>query len=321
METITQISILGPQKPEFFPTAVRWLYEGLQKKCDITLECFTLKKRDILKRLLFKPRDRVYFVFHPGWVKYTKCAVVQYDDPLSLLYPEYASVEREILNQEKVAFVLTVTPQLKKYLESIGIDGKKIKVLPFPVDYDLFAPSNNDDGNTVGFLGWTYENRLKFLKTVVKNLPDNIRFITNDKLILQGLPTNKSNVSILHRVPSSNLRKLVEYTNMLTIGLTYFDGGRFSSKILQYMACEKPVIANNVPENHVIVESGAGFLVDSPEDAVEHIVLLLKDEKLRKEMGRKGREYVQQNYNKFKIADQYINIFREASKRLQGFAD
>jgi trehalose synthase len=56
---------------------------------------------------------------------------------------------------------------------------------------------------------------------------------------------------------------------------------------------DTPVIGGSVGGIRYQIEDGVnGFLVSSVEEAAERIVELLKDKKLRDEMGRKARETV-----------------------------
>lgn len=312
------ISVITPDKLPFFNQRIRILYEGLKNHAEIKVEKFSLKKRDFLKRFFFKPKNYVYWVFHPEYVKYTKFAVVDYDDPLSQIDQNFIKCEVENFNKKQVAYVVTSTIQLKKYLISIGVDESKLRIVPTPVDCKLFHPLENDDGNTVGYLGilnGMKGNRLNFIKSIVENLSSNIRFVTNYEAF-KKLP-KKSNVQSLSSVPPHS-KKLVDYVNMLSIGLTYVDNKRFSAKIVQYMACEKPVIANNSPENKFILDAHAGFLVNSAEEAVEQVILLLEDERLRKKMGANGRRYVQNYHDKFKLASDYLKIFHKAEEKCLG---
>jgi hypothetical protein len=58
------------------------------------------------------------------------------------------------------------------------------------------------------------------------------------------------------------------------------------------------------------IEDGIdGFLVSSNEDAAERIVRLLKDEKLREEMGRKARETVREKFLLTRHVEEYLDLF------------
>src|SRR5437762_11534421 len=70
------------------------------------------------------------------------------------------------------------------------------------------------------------------------------------------------------------------------------------------------VIGGNVGGIRYQIEDGVnGFLVSSVEDAAECIVRLLKDEKLRGEMGQKARETVREKFLLTRYVEQYLDFF------------
>jgi glycosyltransferase involved in cell wall biosynthesis len=77
------------------------------------------------------------------------------------------------------------------------------------------------------------------------------------------------------------------------------------TKLVEYMAMGKPVVANDHPEqSRVILESGAGLCVPYDIDAFSHaIVELLRDPERAFRMGQRGRKYVEQHRSYEKIAD------------------
>jgi glycosyltransferase involved in cell wall biosynthesis len=66
------------------------------------------------------------------------------------------------------------------------------------------------------------------------------------------------------------------------------------TKLIEYMALQRPVVANRHPEqSEIIAESGAGICVDwSAEQFAEAISTLFADPIAAEAMGRRGREYV-----------------------------
>ncbi len=71
-----------------------------------------------------------------------------------------------------------------------------------------------------------------------------------------------------------------------------------------------PVIGGNVGGIRYQIENGVnGFLVSSVEEAAERIVRLLKDKKLREEMGNKARETVRQKFLLTRYLEQYLDLF------------
>ena len=68
------------------------------------------------------------------------------------------------------------------------------------------------------------------------------------------------------------------------------------TKLIEYMALEKPVVANDHPDQRLVIEeSGAGYCVPWQEDAfAAAICSLLEVPEKAKNMGRKGAKYVRE---------------------------
>jgi glycosyltransferase involved in cell wall biosynthesis len=78
------------------------------------------------------------------------------------------------------------------------------------------------------------------------------------------------------------------------------------TKLVEYMATGKAVVANEHPEQALIIrESGAGYCVPWDEEAfATAIVKLIRDAPLARRMGDLGRKYVQTHRTYTVIADQ-----------------
>jgi len=74
--------------------------------------------------------------------------------------------------------------------------------------------------------------------------------------------------------------------------------GKCGLKVLQYMACGVPVVASPVGVNGEIIQDGKnGFLARDEKEWVEKLSLLLRDEELRRQIGRAGRKTVEERYS------------------------
>lgn len=60
---------------------------------------------------------------------------------------------------------------------------------------------------------------------------------------------------------------------------------------------------------HQIEDGVNGYLVSTVDEAAERIVHLLKDEKLRKEMGMKAQKTVRQRFLLTRLIEQYLDLF------------
>ncbi len=91
--------------------------------------------------------------------------------------------------------------------------------------------------------------------------------------------------------------------------------GKASYKLLQYMSMGIVPIASSVGFNKDIVEDGVnGFLVNTKEEWVKKLSLLIEDENLRKEMGKNARITIEKNYALNKAEGKLFEIFTNILK-------
>lgn len=115
--------------------------------------------------------------------------------------------------------------------------------------------------------------------------------------VLFVLGDNQILVNVLQRKSSVILQK----SNREGFGLT----------VSEALWKGTPVVASNIggiPEQ--VVDNKTGFLVD-PHDisgCAEKVITLLKDRKLAKEMGRKGKEYVKKNFLITRHIEDYLTL-------------
>jgi trehalose synthase len=92
----------------------------------------------------------------------------------------------------------------------------------------------------------------------------------------------------------------------------------FGLTVAEAMWKGRAVIGGNVGGIQYQIEDGVdGFLVSSNEEAAERIVQLLKDEKLREEMGRKARETVRKKFLLTRYAEEYLDLFGAFDKNFR----
>jgi glycosyltransferase involved in cell wall biosynthesis len=84
-----------------------------------------------------------------------------------------------------------------------------------------------------------------------------------------------------------------------------------ATKIFDYLACGKPVIASNIEnKENIFAESKAVYFVKpgDPYMLADAIVHLLKDNNFANELGKKGRLFIDKNYSREKIARKIAKI-------------
>src|SRR6266540_2442320 len=84
----------------------------------------------------------------------------------------------------------------------------------------------------------------------------------------------------------------------------------FGLTVAEAMWKGTPVIGGNVGGIRYQIEDGVnGFLVSSVEETAARIVQLLKDEKLRRQMGNRARETVRERFLLTRLLEQYLDLF------------
>jgi glycosyltransferase involved in cell wall biosynthesis len=95
-----------------------------------------------------------------------------------------------------------------------------------------------------------------------------------------------------------------------------WERGKCGFKLIQYMACGKPVVASPVGMNREIVVDGVnGFLASSREEWVRALERLKSDTVLCRTMGANGRRMVEEKYCLQVTAPRLHRLLLEAAGR------
>lgn len=125
-----------------------------------------------------------------------------------------------------------------------------------------------------------------------------------------------TNAKLLKALPKEDYDKLLECCD---VGLIFLDPRftipNFPSRLTAYMESAVPVLAAtdiNTDLKDVLREAGCGFWVQSGdiEGFIEAVSRLVADESLRREMGLRGRRYLEENYTVSKAYDIIMSHFR-----------
>mgnify|MGYP002410444827 FL=1 len=90
------------------------------------------------------------------------------------------------------------------------------------------------------------------------------------------------------------------------------------NSLLEAMSCGLPVVVTNVGGMPDVVSDGVeGFVVEPANADALAIALgkLLRDRELRKKMGARCREKIQQEYSLDSVADNYIALYKRLLDR------
>jgi len=221
--------------------------------------------------------------------------------------------------------ILTITPALSRYVVKLGANPAKVGILPLGID--LQCPPDAPESKSDGLLGRTgiiyhtmvFVGTLPYfsgLDSLISRMPDLIARIPGLRLLIVGDGVQRPKLEQMIR--ELGLEERVKITGMVPhedvprwiaradIGvLTFLAEGAtrdiFPTKVLQYMACGKPVVANPLPglvDYGLREEQGVVYVRNG--DWGEAIEKALGD---RGVLGKAARRYVEREHGYDKIVD------------------
>ncbi|MDP3918840.1 MAG: glycosyltransferase [Nanoarchaeota archaeon] len=225
------------------------------------------------------------------------------EESLKIAKPKKCSVIHNILDSEKFK------PQESNLRKKLNID-KNTKVILFlgllvekkglPYLVNAFKKIHEEDNNTVLIIGGhgIELDHLKKLGTKL-NIIDKMIFLGHIEADKTPELFNIADIFILPSIIDSQ-------GETETLGVV----------LLEAMACEKPVIASRIGGIIDFVDDKVGYLVEpkNSDQIAEKAILLLKDEKKRKELGKAGRKRVLEKFSAEKLTQDLLKVYKEVGE-------
>ena len=226
--------------------------------------------------------------------------------------------------------VFVQSEQMKKDVAEQGIPIAKMTPVPMAVDESLLErPPVAVEPGTVLYLGTLI--RVRRLDTLLEAMLQVLAKHPAARLIFVGDGDSPDDRKFLEtRTRELDLESAVRFTGMLPMSEAHEYVARAAvclspfypipillstspTKISEYMAFGRPVVANAHPEqSRIIAESGAGICVEwSAEEFADAIVRLLDDPEAAENMGRRGRAFVRENRTYAVVAPKVAEVYRK----------
>jgi len=245
--------------------------------------------------------------------------VVDYDDALFHRYDLHKSwLVRTFLGKKidvvmrSSALVIVGNDYLAQRARDAG--AKKIEIVPTVVDLDRYVPLPKQSRQHV-VIGWIGSPSTECY--LLKLIPVFVRLKNKFNVSFVAIGANQKNFkhSPVDVVPWSEDTEVGAIQNF-DIGImpltdSPWEQGKCGYKLIQYMACEVPVVASAVGVNKQIIKQGEnGFLIESFSEWEGQLGRLLADKVLRQTMGIKGREQVESWYSLQKQAPRLARMMK-----------
>jgi len=279
---------------------------------------------------------------HENYVEALKYYKYANTFPGNIIISKNRWVRSEIKWCRKSDYLITVIEEAVERYKDLGISESKISVVANYVNIKNFLTDKIDESIVKKFHNYftvTYVGGFDIhrgLEIAIKAVPLVVKEAKNFKLILVGSGRNFNNLKQLVGELKINdyvafegwkpSEKLISYIKASDICLiphlkTGHTDNTIPHKLFQYMILEKPVIASNCnPIKRILNETKAGLVYNSsnPIELAEKIILLYKQNELRRKMGINGKESVINKYNWNEAGKNLISLYKkiESKKRV-----
>jgi glycosyltransferase involved in cell wall biosynthesis len=211
-----------------------------------------------------------------------------------------------------------------KSLEGLGVEARKIRVIPNFIDVTQFKSSRKNSQDVIRIAWYGRISRSKGVIILLEAFNLLKREFPNLELMIGGEVWD-----------DRYFRELVDYTREMGLRRVQFTGfvsdvpsflqradifvlpsfqETFGIVNLEAMASGLPVVASSIsgiPE--IVIDHVSGFLVPpgDPVKLAKKLRVLIVDRKLRRDMGRNGRERVLSTYSVEKVSKEILDMYKE----------
>jgi glycosyltransferase involved in cell wall biosynthesis len=249
----------------------------------------------------------------------------------SPVYHAFRAIEKQLYRQSQR--ISTVLPFVAPHVAASGGRAEIVTWVPNGVDFQRFAGADAYDGGgdrplVVMYVGgYSPEHDVMTIvraaAIVEARRPGAFRFV----LVGGGIKRREceeaaaragGTIEFRDFVPKHEVPRLQRESDILVACLINTKAFRFGlnlNKMFDYLASGRPVVFSGDAPNDPVRESGAGFTVP-PEDpeamaaALERLAGMSPAE--RQALGRKGRRYVEENYDMRVLGDRMDDLLRQA---------
>jgi glycosyltransferase involved in cell wall biosynthesis len=264
------------------------------------------------------------FPWLPSWVEQMLCAagvkyIVDYEDAVFHRYDRLENTPAKILLGQKIDRIMQGAALViagNEYLahRAVTAGAKQVECLPTVIDLDRYTPTprTSNDVFTIGWIG------SPVTAPYVRHVQPALAALcadTDARLVTVGAGPLKLEAVPVTDHPWSEATEAARISGfdagIMPLPDTPWTRGKCGYKLIQYMACAKPVVASAVGANLDIVDPGkTGFLVESEKEWITALTRLAEDTALREKMGRQGRIKVAAEYCLQVTASRLIRLIK-----------
>ncbi len=254
--------------------------------------------------------------------------------PYPVVRPLVRLIEKRVYSRADM--ILSLTPNLSRYVIEHGAREDRVKLLLMPVDTNIFHPAIDasdlrqkwgfgQNDKIILFMGTLFD--FSGLDALISHFPEVVKQVPEAKLLVVGdgpqrprLEEIIARFGLQERVIITGFQPyedMPRYINLATVCINTFnitDATRdiFPGKVVQFLACGKVLIATALPGLTAVIsgEKEGVVYADSADGMLEKIVWLLTSVEARQKLEQAGLSYVTKVHG-------YDKIVYELEKRLE----
>lgn len=218
---------------------------------------------------------------------------------------------------------IAISPYVKKELKDIGLHGMDIVFIENPISDIFFHVEKNED-NIIWYPAVISPRKnqlamVRAMKYLLKEYPEPVTLVftggISDKHYLLAIrelikKLNLSkNIKLLGKIPYFQVLSLYS-TSSVVVLLSLQETAPMT--ISEALATGTPVVASPVGGVPYMIDHGKdGFLVNpqNPKDVAEKIRIILEDKKLKKRMGKRGKQKAMTRWRGEIVARELIDLY------------
>ena len=241
----------------------------------------------------------------------------------------------ELFLYKQAAAVVPVTNAFAENIVQRGVQREKVSVItnganlelfkPIAKAYDLKKQIGVEDKFVVLYIG---AHGISHALTKIVDAADALQKETSIQFLFVGEGAEKANlIAYANKLKLSNITflpgqpkdKVPNFYSIADIGLVPLRNiplfeTFIPSKMFELMAMEIPIVASVSGEAREILQRSMGALVGDPEDVsaiIYNILKLVNDKILLEQLGKHGRKFVVENYNRVVLAEKYLKVIEK----------
>lgn len=252
-------------------------------------------------------------------------------------FPKQSKLKKQILikNLNSYKAIASTSCCMAKETEQYLMKNQEIYITPFGVDIEKFKNLNLEKKENKIVIGIvkTLEPKygIEYLIRAIKELEKIIDEENLEKIevkiygkgyLKESLENLAKELNIKEKIKfegfilNSEVPKVINEMDIFVVP-SVLDSESFGVAAVEAMACEVPVIVSDADGlKEVVVENETGFIIPKKDykSIAENIEILIKDNELRKKLGRAGRKRVLELYDWDKNVENMIKIYEEITR-------